>query len=193
MDPAVRSMYAAYLECVNQQQRWTASRQRDILRHALPKLPNIHHVVFTAASLTVKTFDIGSTGRGTHLHGLDPIQQGLVDDHLSEVVHILGNAFQSVRSLTVEINGQLSIADRRAYFLQHIERFTARLGPCFCAEDVPSLIDLIGHMTGLQTLDVEFSPRSSTSDTSFWALRELLQMPTCINTSFRRVQSISWI
>lgn len=93
VNPAVRSRYAAYLDCVNQQQRWTASCQRDILRHALLKLLNIYYVIFAAASLTLKTFDIGSTGRGTHLHGLDPIQQGLVDDHLSEVVYILGNAF----------------------------------------------------------------------------------------------------
>jgi hypothetical protein len=44
---AVRSRYLVYLDTVNQQQRWTASRQRDILRYALAKLPNIRHVIFT--------------------------------------------------------------------------------------------------------------------------------------------------
>jgi hypothetical protein len=45
---AVRSRYTAYLDSVNQQQRWTVSRQKNLLGCALPKLPNIHHVIFTA-------------------------------------------------------------------------------------------------------------------------------------------------
>lgn len=64
VDSAVRSRYAAYLDSVNQQQRWTASRQRDILRRTLPKLPNIHHVVVTATSLTAEAFNEWSTGKG---------------------------------------------------------------------------------------------------------------------------------
>ena len=42
LDSAVRSRYMAFLDFVNQQQRWKASRQRDFLGCALPKLPNIH-------------------------------------------------------------------------------------------------------------------------------------------------------
>jgi len=108
------------------------------------------------------------------LLGLDPIQQAPVGDHLSDLVHILGNSFQSVKSLTVEINSQVTITDRRSYFLQRIEKFTARLGPCFRVEDAPSLMNLIGYMTRLQTLDVQFNSYNGVSDTSFWALQGCL-------------------
>jgi len=121
------------------------------------------------------------------LLGLDPIQQAPVGDYLSELVHILGNSFQIVQSLTVEINSQVTITDRRSYFLQRIEKFTARLGPCFRVEDAPSLINLIGYMTRLQTLDVQFNSYNGVSDTSFWALQGLLQMPTYNSASFTRL------
>lgn len=121
------------------------------------------------------------------LLGLDPIQQAPVSDYLSELVHILENSFQIVQSLTVEINSQITIMDRRSYFLQRIEKFTARLGPCFRVEDAPSLINLIRYMTRLQTLDVQFNLYNGVSDTSFWALQGLLQMPTCNSASFTRL------
>jgi len=184
---ALRSRYTAYLDFVNQQQRWTPSRQRDLLGKALPKLPNIRHVIFTATWLTAETSKEWLRGRGAVLLGLDPIQQAPVGDHLSDLVHILGNSFQSVKSLTVEINSEVTITDRRSYFLQRIEKFTARLGPCFRVEDAPSLINLIGYMTRLQTLDVQFNSYNGVSDTSFWALQGLLQMPTCNSTSFTRL------
>ncbi|MCJ1423576.1 hypothetical protein MMC29_001460 [Sticta canariensis] len=187
VDSAVRSRYAAYLDCVNQQQRWTASRQRDILRRALPKLPNIHHVIFSATSLTAETFEAWSTGKGGLLLGLDPVQQAPIDDHLSELVHVLESPFHTIKSLTLEVNGRVSIMKGGSYFLQHIEHFTVRLGPCFCDEDTSPLVDLIRSMIRLQTLDVQFSSCSGTSDTSFWALRPILQMPPCTSTSFKRL------
>ena len=186
MDSAVRSRYAAYLDSVNQQQRWTASHQRDILRRALPKLPNIHHVIFSATLLTAETFEGWSIGKEGLLLGLDPVQQAPIDDYLSQLVHVLESPFHTIKSLTLEINGQASM-NGRSYFLQHIEHFTVRLGPCFCAEDTAPLMDLIRSMIRLQTLDVQFSSCSSTSDTSFWALKQILQMPSCTSTSFKRL------
>lgn len=126
-------------------------------------------------------------GRGAILLGLDPIQQALVGDHLSELAHILADTFQSVKSLRLEINGQVTITDQRNCFLQCVENFTARLGPYFRVEDAPSLIDLIRYMTGLQNFDVQFYSYNGVSDTSFWALQGLLQMPTYNSTSFTRL------
>jgi hypothetical protein len=116
VDSAVRSRYTAYLDSVNQQQRWTASRQRDILRLALPKLPNIHRVVFTATSLTAEAFNEWLAGRGGVLLGLDPVQQAPVADHFSELVHVLGNPSRSITSLTIEINSLVNITNRSSYF-----------------------------------------------------------------------------
>lgn len=158
MDSAVRSRYAAYLDSVNQQQRWTASRQRDVLRHAL----------------SAESFYEWSTGKGGPLLGLDPVQQVPISDHLPELVYILGSPSQIKKILTLEINGQVSIKNGRSYFPQRIEHFTNGLGPCFCAEDTSPLIDLIRCMTRLRTLDAQFSSCSSISDISFWALRHIL-------------------
>ncbi|KAI9874228.1 MAG: hypothetical protein M1830_010043 [Pleopsidium flavum] len=123
-DSAVRSRYTAYLDSVNQQQRWTASRQSDLLGCALLKLPNIHHVIFTATWLTTETFDEWSTGRGGLLLGLDPVHQAPVGDHLSELMPVLGTSHKKIKSLTIEINGQVTITNRTRYFFQHIENFT---------------------------------------------------------------------
>jgi hypothetical protein len=90
-----------------------------------------------------------------------------VGDYLSELAHILADTFQSVKSLELEVNGPVTITDQRSCFLQRVEKFTARLGPCFRVEHAPSLIDLIGHMPGLQTLDVQFCSYNGVSDTSF--------------------------
>ena len=174
VDSAVKSRYAVYLDCVNQQQRWTASRQRATLRRVLPKLPNIHHVIFSTTLLTAETFEEWSTGKGGLLLGLDPVQQATIDDHLSELVHALESPFHTIKNLTLEVNGRVSIMNGGSYFLQHSERFTVRLGPCFYDEDTSPLIDLIRSMIRPQTLDVQFSSCSSTSDTSFWALRQIL-------------------
>ena len=87
VNSAVRSRYAAYLDSVSQQQRWTASRQRVVLRRALPKLQNIHRLIFSATSLIAETFEEWSTAKGGPLLGLDPVPQGPIDDHLSELVH----------------------------------------------------------------------------------------------------------
>lgn len=144
-----------------------------------------HHVVFTATSLNAKTFDEWSTGKGEHLLGLDPVQQAPIGDYLSELVQLLGSPSHSNKILTIEINDQISIMEGRSHFLQHIEHLTVRLGPCFCAEDTSPLIDLIRCKTRLQTLDVQFSSCSRTSDTSFWALKQILQMPNCTSTSLR--------
>jgi len=72
-----------------------------------------------------------------------------VGDHLFEFVHILGNSFQGVQNLTLEINGQVIIADQERHFLQRIEKFIARLDFCFRIEDASSLIELIEYMTKL--------------------------------------------
>jgi hypothetical protein len=72
----------------------------------------------------------------------------------------------------MEVNGQVTIANRSRYFLQYIENFTVRLGPCFL---------------GLQTLDVQFSSCNGASNTSFWALQELLEMPACTSTRLTRL------
>jgi hypothetical protein len=184
---ALRSRYTAYLDFVNQQQRWTPSRQRDLLGQALPKLPNIRHVIFTATWLTAETFKEWSRERGAVFLGLDPIQQAPVGDHLSELAHILADTFQSVKSLELEVNGQVTITEEKSCFLQRVKKFTARLGPCFRVEDAPSLIDLIGHVPRLQTLNVQFYSYNGVSNTSFWALQGLLQMPTCNSTSFTRL------
>ena len=145
----IRSRYSAYLNTVNQQQRWTASRQRDILRCALAKLPNIRHVIFTITWLTIKAFNKWSTGRGGLLLELNPIHHALVDDHLSELAQVLGTYSGKIKSLTIEVNSQVTIANQSRYFLQHIENFTVRLGPCFRAEDTSRLIDLIKCMIRL--------------------------------------------
>lgn len=187
VDSAVRSRYTAYLDSVNQQQRWTTSRQRDLLGCALPMLPNIHHVIFTATWLTTEAFKEWSVGRGGPLLGLEPIHQAPIGDHLSELIHILGSPSQNIKSLIIEINGQVTVTNRSSYFLQHIENFTVRLGPYFRAEDASPLIDLIRCMTRLQTLDVQFSSCDGASDTSFWALQELLEMPTCTSTRLTRL------
>lgn len=80
---AVRLKYSAYLDTVVQQQRWTTSRQRDILRCALAKLPSICHVMFTTTWLSVEALDKWSTGRGGLLLELDPIHYAPVDNHPS--------------------------------------------------------------------------------------------------------------
>ena len=183
---ALRSRYRAYLDFVNQQQRWTPSRQRDLLGRALPKLPNIRHVIFTVTWLTTEAFREWSVGRGGPLLGLEPIHQAPIGDHLSELIHILGSSSQNIKSFTIEINGQVTVTNRSNYFLQHIENFTVRLGPYFRAEDASSLIDLIGCMTRLRTLDVQFSSCGA-SDTSFWALQEILEMPACTSTRLTRL------
>lgn len=119
-----------------------------------------------------------SVGRGRPLLGLEPIHQPPIGDHLSELIHILGSSSQNIESLTIEINGQVTVTNWGIYFHEHIENFTVRLGPYFHAEDASPLIDLSKCMTRLQTLNVHFPTCDSASDTSFWALQELLEMPT---------------
>ena len=118
---------------------------------------------------------------------LNSIQQASVSDHLLNLIHILENSFQSVKSLTVKINSQIIIMNWRSYFLQHIKKFIACLNPCFCVEGVSSLINLMRYMTRLQTLNMQFNLYNDVSDTSFWALQELLQMSTCNSISFMRL------
>ena len=77
--------------------------------------------------------------------------------------------------------------DGRNHLFWHIEHFIVRLGSYFCAKNTSPLIDLIRSMIRLQTLDVQFSLCSSTSNTSFWALKQILQMPSCMSTSFKRL------
>ena len=144
-------------------------------------------LLFPPPSLTAETFEEWSIGKGGLLLGLDPVQQAPIDDHLSELVHVFDSSFRTVKNLALEVNGRVSIMNGRSYFLQHNEQFTFRLGPCFCDEDSSPLIDLIWSMVRLQTLDVQFSSCRKPSDTSFWALRQTLQMPSCTSTSFERL------
>ena len=129
--------------------------------------------MFTTTWLTIEALDKWSAGRGGLLLELDPIHHAPVDDHLSELAQVLGTYSEKIKSLTIEVNGQVTIANQSRYFLQQIENFTIRLSPSFCAEDVLTLIDFIRCMTRLQTLDVQFSTCTSASDTSFWALQEI--------------------
>jgi hypothetical protein len=137
------------------------------LRCALLKLLNIYYVIFRATWLVSETFNEWSTGRGFILLRLDPIHQAPLGDHLSELMDVLRTYSKKIKSLTIEINSQVTIANRSRYFLQYIKNFTVRLSPCFHTEDASPLINLIKCMTRLQTLEVQFSSRNSASDTSF--------------------------
>ena len=101
---AVRSRYSDYLDTVKQQQRWTASRRRDILRCALAKLPNIRHVMFSTTWLTIEALDRWSTGRGGLLLELDPMHHAPVDDRLSELAQVLETYSKKIKSSTIEVN-----------------------------------------------------------------------------------------
>jgi hypothetical protein len=42
---------------------------------------------------------------------LDPIHHASVDDHLSELVQVLGTYSKKIKSLTIEVNGQVTIVN----------------------------------------------------------------------------------
>ncbi len=67
-------------------------------------LSNICHIIFTVIWLTVKTFKKWLRDREAVLLELNSIQQASISNHLLNLVHILENSFQSVKSLMIEIN-----------------------------------------------------------------------------------------
>ena len=91
-----------------------------------------------------------SIGKGGLLLGLDPVPQAPIDDHLSELVHVLESPFHTIKILTFEINGQVSIMGGRNHLFRHIEHFIVCLGSYFCVKHISPLIDLIRSMIRLQ-------------------------------------------
>lgn len=75
------------------------------------------------------------TSKGQVLLGVDPVHQAPVNDHFSELIHVLGGSSPNIKSSTLEINSQVTITNWSGDFLHHIETLTVRHGPCFNAED----------------------------------------------------------
>ena len=90
--------------------------------------------MFTATWLTIEVLDKWLKGKWGLLLELDSVHQAPVDDQLSELMQVLGTYSQKIKSSTIEINGQVAIANRNRDFLQYIKNFTVRLGPCFPAQ-----------------------------------------------------------